>query len=120
LYACGCESGKSSAGKEKEERKNGYKKILPERKKLLSKKKREKLTEGQGIGLNDQPVVFSLICGEGGDLGLRLFPLPGLLLQLLPQLRAGVGEVLQALIELGLSGSLRLLELPTVPEFSLH
>jgi hypothetical protein len=70
--------------------------------------------------LNDQPVIFNLVRGEGGDPGLRLFPQPGLLLQLLPQLRAGVGEVLQRLIQLSLSSSLRLLELPIMPESSLH
>jgi hypothetical protein len=51
---------------------------------------------------------------------LRLLPQPGLLLQLLPQLSAGVAELLQRLVQLGFNGSLGVLELLRVPEFSLH
>jgi hypothetical protein len=97
---------------EREEKRNRYKKMLLERKKLLRKKKRKGLTEGQRINLHDQSVIFSLICREGGDPVLRLFPRSGLLLQLCPQHHTGVGEFLQRLIQLGLSCSLGLLELP--------
>ena len=86
----------------------------------FKQKEEKRLTEGQCIGLNDQPVIFSLIRGEGGDPVLRLFPRPALLLQLLPQHLAVVGVLLQGFIQFDLSSGLGVLELLRVPEFSLH
>ncbi len=86
----------------------------------FKQKEEKRLTEGQCIGLNDQPVIFSLIRGEGGDPVLRLFPRPALLLQFRPQHLAVVGVLLQGFIQLSLSSSLGVLELLCVPEFSLH
>jgi hypothetical protein len=50
---------------------------------------------------------------------LRFLRQPGFLLQLLLQLPASIAEVLQGLVQLGLAGSLGLLELPRVLKFSL-
>jgi hypothetical protein len=85
----------------------------------FKQKEEKRLTEGQCIGLNDQPVIFSLIRGEGGDPVFCRLPRFALLLQLRPQHLAVVGVLLQGFIQLSFSGSLGLLELSRVAEFSL-
>ena len=88
--------------------------------KLLSKRKEKGLTEGQGIGLQDQPVICSLICGKDADPFFCGLPRFALLFQLRPQHRTGVGKLLQGVVQLCFSRSLGILELLRVVELSLH
>jgi hypothetical protein len=70
--------------------------------------------------LQDQLVICGLVRGEGGDPFFCGFPRLTLLFQLCSQHCAGIGKLLQGVVQFQFSGSFGVLELLRVPDLRLH